>query len=239
MATPPSLHDLKNQRLIWQASQKISRSDNIIASGYASLDKKLNGGWPAWGVVEITPKHLGIGELRLIIPALEYLNRHNKLQAWVNPPARITPQNLGTTDLSQTIIATPRKSKDHYWAAEQFLNSACCSSLVFWTDQLSPTQAKRLQLAAKNSRTLAFIIRTSWHDEQSLALSLRMKLQACHEGLNIDIFKRQHAWPIEPFILSLKTNWPQLFVQSKRAKRVSQNLSNSNVIPFPATTGNA
>jgi len=84
---------------------------------------------------------------------------------------------------------------------------------------------------AKNSQTLVFIIRAPNCVEQSLALSLRMKLYVHDDGLNIDIFKRQHGWPIEPFTLNLKNYWPPLFGSTKTEFCARQD---SNIILFPA-----
>lgn len=230
MSIRPSLDELKNRQLIWQASQGKQFSGDTISSGYTLLDQKLGGGWPSSGVVELFPEQFGIGELRLILPTLAALKQCNKLQAWVNPPARIIPVCSDSSTLSQMIIASPHRAQDHDWLVEQLLNSACCSSLVYWTRQLLPSQAKRFQIAAKNSQTLAFIIRTSSCVQQSLALSLRMKLQAHDDGLIIDIFKRQHGWPVDAFTLSLSACWPQLFESEKTGTKAGQD---DNIIPFP------
>ena len=226
----PSLQELKNKQLVWFASQQKQKINQYLSTGYSVLDDALQGGWPASGVVEVNPESLGIGELRLLLPVFERLASAKPLQAWINPPACLTPHNLGATSLARTVVISCAQEKQQCWAFEQMLGSGCCSSLVFWTDSLSATQAKRLQLAAKDGGTLAFIISMAQRQNQSLPLSLRMSLNAHSQGLSIDIFKRQNAWPVAPFTLDLSLSWPQLF---RRAKRFSEAPNPDNVLPFP------
>jgi len=67
-----SLEDLKTQRVVWSASQSSQLACNApsnVPSGFSMFDQKL-GGWPSSGLVELQPSASGIGELRLILPAL-------------------------------------------------------------------------------------------------------------------------------------------------------------------------
>lgn len=241
MFTPTSLQQLKNKRLVWQAKEsKQAEQPNGVSSHYPELDKKLDGGWPNSGVVEININQYGCGELRLIMPALSQLQEQDKLQAWVSPPERLNPLALSHMDISleQTLVTTPSNLKQSYWVVEQLLRSGCCSAIVFWCKQLEPQQAKRLQLHAKQNHCLLFIIRktSTKHTQQSLPISLRMRIQAQADGLHVDIFKRQNQWPIEPFWLDMQAQWPHLHmprVAIQSEIEATPEPAYSNVIPFP------
>jgi protein ImuA len=44
-----------------------------VDTGYASLSAELpSGGWPLGALIELLPAHSGIGELRLLQPALAF-----------------------------------------------------------------------------------------------------------------------------------------------------------------------
>lgn len=227
----PSLNDLKQRRLIWQARQQHPRQSTCIASGYSQLDEHLGGGWPASGVVELQPARLGIGELRLLFPCLETLASQPGLQAWVNPPARLSPYPLHTRRLPKTIMLNTSNQNEHLWVSEQLLKSDCCRVVICWTAHLQPAAAKRLQLAAKEGNCLAFVIHYPVQQEHSLPLSARLRLAPHAKGLNIELFKRQQAWPLPPFDLDLRAQWPQLFHPQPRS-HAARTLPD-NVVAFP------
>ena len=58
-----------------------------VPSDFPALDAELpGGGWPASALTEILPQHEGIGELRLLGPALARLTRAGRCLAWIAPP---------------------------------------------------------------------------------------------------------------------------------------------------------
>ncbi len=231
----PSLHDLKQRRLVWQARQHNTPHTSCIATGYRALDQHLAGGWPASGVVELQPEQLGIGELRLLLPCLEALAEQPGLQAWVNPPARLSPYPLHARRLPKTIILNTHNQNEHYWVCEQLLKSDCCRVLICWTRQLQPAVAKRLQIAAKEGNCLAFVIHHPVHQQHSLPLSARLRLIPHAHGLTIDLFKRQQGWPLPPFNLDMRAHWPQLFYPQPSPDTTAA-LPN-NVVAFPEPHG--
>ncbi len=65
---------------LWRARERESDSGAAAAAGlptgYAALDRCLpGGGWPRQGLIEILSDQRGIGELRLLLPALAALCR--------------------------------------------------------------------------------------------------------------------------------------------------------------------
>ena len=226
-----TLQALKDRQLVRKGGDGSSFLHRNVSSGYRALDKRLDGGWPAYGVVELAPENLGIGELRLLQPVLSRLAVLRPLQAWVSVPACLMPAYLTAASRDRGLIISPPDRKHTCWVVEQLLLSACCSMIVCWIDEISPAQAKRLQVAAKESQTLMFLIRPSIALSQSLPISMRVQLETHDRGLKISVLKRQNAWPLEPFTLDLSERWPQLF---KRDKPDVRALCPDNVVAFPA-----
>jgi protein ImuA len=51
----------------------------VLASGHAALDAQLpGGGWPVGALTELLLPHPGVGELRLLAPALAALQRQQR-----------------------------------------------------------------------------------------------------------------------------------------------------------------
>src|SRR4249920_4082167 len=58
-----------------------------VPTGFPQLDAELpGGGWPTGALAELVPAHDGIGELRLLGPALARLARAGERIAWIAPP---------------------------------------------------------------------------------------------------------------------------------------------------------
>src|SRR5262245_56507537 len=56
---------------LWRAHQLSAPSGAVTASGFAALDVELpGGGWPHRVLTELLLPHSGLGELRLLMPAL-------------------------------------------------------------------------------------------------------------------------------------------------------------------------
>src|SRR5260221_1044716 len=72
---------------IWRG-QALSRAwAPTLPCGFPGLDAELpGGGWPAGALTEILPEHEGIGELRLLGPALAGLSRRGLRLVWIAPP---------------------------------------------------------------------------------------------------------------------------------------------------------
>ena len=82
-----------------------------IPTGFAALDDKLpGGGWPVGALTEILVPALGIGELRLVMPALARLSHKKRWMAWIAPPHIPYAPALTACgiDLSRTLIVRPR-----------------------------------------------------------------------------------------------------------------------------------
>src|SRR2546428_12001624 len=84
---PTSFAALPDRPDIWRG-QALSRAGApILPCGFPGLDAELpGGGWPAGALTEILPAHEGIGELRLLGPALAGLSKRGLRLVWVAPP---------------------------------------------------------------------------------------------------------------------------------------------------------
>src|SRR5256885_16592883 len=84
---PISFAALLDRPDIWRG-QVLSRAGApTLPCGFPGLDAELpGGGWPAGALTEILPAHEGIGELRLLGPALAGLSRRGLRLRSVSPP---------------------------------------------------------------------------------------------------------------------------------------------------------
>ena len=72
---------------LWRAG-RIEPNTQTISTGYPTLDGLLaDRGWPKAGLVELLSAQTGIGELRLLGPALaEMSTQEQRWITWINPP---------------------------------------------------------------------------------------------------------------------------------------------------------
>jgi len=147
---------------IWRGSELARTTCPGIATGFAALDAELpGGGWPRAALTEILPQHEGIGELRILGPALAQLAAQGKFIAWIAPPYLPYAPALAAAgiDLARVVIVKTTKDGDSLWAAEQALGSAACGGVLVWPRDIRYTQLRRLQLAAEDGRCLAVLFR--------------------------------------------------------------------------------
>jgi cell division inhibitor SulA len=233
------LQTLQTNHMIWHANHLALNPDTAIPSGYNPLDSKLDGGWPDKGIVEMQVDTIGIGEVRLLLPALYHLGQKKGLQegqqtllyVWIAPPGRLNAQMLTTAGLplANTLVATGISAKEAFWLSEQCLRSGCCISVVLWCNSLEPNQAKRLQLAAKEGNCLGFVIRPPTEVEQSLPVSIRIAAGPHAQGLEVNISKRLGGYPVMPFALDMSQRWPELTQPAPVTSLTQQrSLRNSN-----------
>ena len=114
--TEKPLNKLLNHPNLWRAKHlQSSRPEQPgIDTGYADLDALLPGsGWPSNGLVEFLLPCTGIGELRMLAPALKTLSQtENRWVAWVNPPfVPYAPalESVGI-DISKILLIHPPQS---------------------------------------------------------------------------------------------------------------------------------
>ncbi len=195
---------------LWRAG-RVESNVQALHTGYPALDVLLaDGGWPKAGLMELLSAQVGIGELRLLGPALAQLStKERRWVAWINPPhIPYAPAltELGI-DISKVLLVHPRTTQDALWAAEQALKSGTCSAVLAWFDEtkLDGKAVRRLKLAAKRGATLAVLFRPDTAVSHASMAELRIRLHgtAALDGLSVEIVKRRGGWPTERLALEL------------------------------------
>lgn len=189
---------------IWRGSQFARSACPGIASGFAALDAELpGGGWPCGALTEILPQHEGIGELRILGPALAKLASQGKFIAWIAPPYLPYAPALAAAGiaLERVVIVKTARDSDSLWAAEQALRSAACGGVLVWPRDIRFTQLRCLQLAAEGGRCLAVLFRPTQVAREPSPAVLRIALATAAGGLALSILKRRGAPLSRPILL--------------------------------------
>jgi len=198
-ATPEALHPS-----LWRASQLAHADTRCIDTGHATLSGQLpGGGWPGGTLVDLLLQQPGIGEMRLLRPALAACAaRRIVLLQPPHPPQALALAALGL-DPSQLLWLRATRSADALWAAEQVLRSGSCGALLFWTNHVRSDSLRRLHLAAQGGETLFFMFRPLSAAQDASPAPLRLALRPAAGGMTIDFLKRRGPQRDAPLFLPL------------------------------------
>jgi protein ImuA len=197
-------------------------------TGFAALDAVLPGaGWPLRALTELLlPFQSGIGELRLMAPALATAQRDGRASMWFDPPALPGAPGLavlGIDPASLVVVRSrpgpgrrsrggggdsgihPARTKALLWALEQALRSGHLGAVVAWLPQRLPHDAlRRLQLAAQAHEGPAFVLRPMAAAGSPSAAPLRLALSpAGADRLRVAVLKRRGPPLAAPLTLAL------------------------------------
>lgn len=206
----PALETLLQHPHVWRARHLAATP--AVRTGFAALDAELpGGGWPRGALTEILVPHEGIGELRLILPALAMLSHGDRWLTWIAPPHIPYAPALAAhdIDLSRLLLVHPRQATDGLWALEQALRASTCSTVVGWTSALPALHEhhlRRLQLAAEDNAALGLLFMPSDRAPTRSTAALRLRLEAHRQGLVVHILKRRGGGTPAPILLSLNPN---------------------------------
>ncbi len=195
---------LEQHPRIWRGAELARSACPGIASGFAALDAELpGGGWPRAALTEILPQYEGIGELRILGPALAELAAQGKFIAWIAPPYLPYAPALAAAGiaLERVVIVKTARDGDSLWAAEQALRSAACGGVLAWPREIHFAQLRRLQLAAEGGRCLAVLFRPTQAAREPTPAVLRIALATSAGGLTLSILKRRGAPLSRPILL--------------------------------------
>ena len=138
------IHSLLQKTGMWRASSLDCDYRQGIATGFHQLDEKLAGhGWPSDAITEFLLPRSGIGELRLVMPALAHLSRsESRWQVWVSPPHIPYAPALVQAGirLDRQLIIQPQSEEDRLWVLSKALASGACSLVMAWPDRIRPEQ---------------------------------------------------------------------------------------------------
>ena len=191
------------------ARRQLARVEQVVPSGFPELDRALpGGGWPQGALTELLSDEEGIGELRLLLPALAAPGAGGEGDrpggpSLSSPRARLCcgGHRPGAGDRRRrprrTSIAGGRPSRPCApTARERF-----CSGRARSSEQ----RLRRLQLAAQEGEALAFVFATTARAAQPSPSPLRMRLSPAGARLRVDVFKRRGGVMSAPLLLDVAT----------------------------------
>lgn len=201
-----SLESVLQHPGIWRGNQRAQAAEIAVQTGFAALDALLpGGGWPRGALTEVLLARQGIGELRLLIPALARLSQDDGWLAWVAPPYVPYAAALAAAgiDLKRVLVTKPSSTEDAWWAAEQALRSGACGALLAWLREADERRMRRLQLAAETGHSWGVLFRHARAAGSRSPAALRLLLEPAAEGLAVHILKRRGGPANRPVVVAL------------------------------------
>ncbi|APR36372.1 translesion DNA synthesis-associated protein ImuA [Paraburkholderia sp. SOS3] len=206
---------------LWRASQLAHGRGKTVDTGYPVLSTELpGGGWPLGELVDLMVEQPGVGEMRLLRPALSLLN--DRPIALIKPPHIPDGPGLNYIGLSLDRLLQIKATKitDALWSAEQMLQAGSCGAVLLWVQHVKASSLRRLHLAAQSSETLFIMVRPLTAAQGSSPAPLRLALRPAAEGLMVDIVKRRGPTRAQPLSISLQPT-PVLYSRHARLSRRS------------------
>lgn len=199
---PETLHPA-----LWRAGSLARGGARVLATGYDALNAELpGGGWPLGGLTELLCPQPGIGECRLLRPALSTLCAGAGRIALVGPPYLPNAVRLIGWDFSPEQIVWVRADKpaDLLWAAEQIVRSQAFGGVLIWLNQARPGVLRRLQVLSQAGESAIWVFRPSQALRESSPAVLRLGLMpAGGDALSILFHKRRGPLRDTPLLLPL------------------------------------
>jgi protein ImuA len=206
---------------LWRASQLARGRGRVVDTGYPTLSAELpDGGWPLGALVDLLVQQAGVGEFRLLRPALGKVGK--RPIALLQPPH--TPNALGLgyigLRLEHMLHVKTSATADALWSAEQILRAGSCGALIFWAQHVKASALRRLHLAAQASETLFVMVGSLAAAQDSSPALLRLALRPAEDGLTVDIVKRRGPTLAAPLSVVLQPT-PVLLSRHGRIRRDS------------------
>ena len=207
---------------LWLAHLLGRQGEDVVATGFPALDVELPGkGWPRRSLTELLAPHPGLGELRLLAPALT--RAQTRTVMFFDPPLDVDAAVLQSYgfELDQLIVVKTKAAtlpgSDSLWSLEQTLKSGHVGAVLAWLPpRLRSERLRRLQLAAHNHDGVAFMVREASVVDRPSASPLRLSLRAAGaDRMSVTVAKRRGPPLLEPLVLELPS------VLSAAAKRRS------------------
>lgn len=204
-AEPPAgLAALLAHPAIWRG-RDCAPEPAAVPTGFPELDAVLPGhGWPRGALTEILLGGEGIGEVRLVLPALVRLQSEGRDIAWIDPPFQPYAPALAAAglDLSRLLVVRAGDRRDTLWAYEQALRSPECGAAFAWLTVQDERVLRRLAVAAREGRTLGVLWRRPGEHARTSAAPLRLGLSPSPGGLAVHVLKRRGGEVAEPVFVA-------------------------------------
>lgn len=185
-------HLLRSSPQLWTSRQ--TAEVRARDTGFAALNRLLPGqGWPLSSLIELLPAAEGIGEMRLVLPALRQLCREARDIVFVRPPHVPYPPALAKAGLplNRILWVDAKNDEDARWVAEQTLRQGMSGAVLVWSDCTKDLALRRLQLAAREGEALAFLYRSPNAKVAASPAAVRLALSSAPAGLRVDVLKVQ------------------------------------------------
>ena len=191
------------QTRVWRG-RGASSARAVIATGYRELDSHLpGGGWPLGAITEVFVDGYGIGELKLLMPALAALTKADPLKppkwvAWISPPfvpyaPALQQHGVG---IDRVLMIHPTSgNKSRLWAIEQVVRSGSSVGVLAWIGSAEDVILRRLQLAAEDQGCWVLLFRPSSATQQRSPAALRIRLSQSPTATRVHIFKCRGGRP--------------------------------------------
>jgi hypothetical protein len=171
-----ALEQLRRHPAIWRRQ---APPGSALPTGFPALDAVLpDGGWSMGALTEILIPREGVGELRLVLPALADLSARGRWLAWVGPPYVPYAPALEARGivLSRLLWVRGRNSAQQLWSAEQALRCGACAAVLAWPTRVAQRRLRRLQLAAENGGAWALLFYHQAPPSAGSPASLRLRV---------------------------------------------------------------
>ncbi len=192
--------ELLRHPALWRGGD--AGAPDTVPTGFRALDARLpGGGWPLATLIELLVPAAGVGEIRLLLPALKRLAMTESAVprwiAWLAPPHLPYAPALADAGLdpARMLVVRPRAGSDRLWAMEQALRSGACAAVLGWAGAADGTALRRLKLAAEEGGTPAFLLRPATHRGDGSPAALRLALAVQGFGLDVEILKSRGGAP--------------------------------------------
>ncbi|ACJ29068.1 Conserved hypothetical protein [Shewanella piezotolerans WP3] len=202
-----SLGQLLARQDIWRG-QQWQQQQLAYPTGFSLLDVHLaDNGWPQIGVCEVLCDGVGQGELSMVLPMLSQLigqgqssikdaaQEQDSMVMLVAPPHIPSAQALlqQGLELARLIWIDTEERKERLWAIEQALSNGSVPLVLAWLDNLSTTEARRLQLAAEKGESLCMLYLPTRCAQLSHPVNLRLALQRQFFSARNNVNHHDHA----------------------------------------------
>ena len=182
-----ALDTLLSERRVWRGQAATPLPAPKQPTGHAALDAVLPwGGWPEAALTELLLPADGIGELRLLLPALARLTQAGHDIAIVAPPYLPYPDGWRRAGVDfahvHLVDANPR---DALWASEQCLRAGCLSAVLSWPMQADDRALRRLQVAADTGGVMGFVFRDARAERNPSPAALRIAIDSAPARLRV------------------------------------------------------
>jgi len=205
-----SLEQLLQRPDLWRPGDRRTPPRAGVPTGFAGLDALLHsGGWPRSALVELVLQRCGVGELRLLLPALAAIGELGLWQVWIDPP--LLPFAPGFLqqgiDLKHLLLVRTRDRRQWLWATEQALRAPGCAVVLSWSGQQRPryTELRKLQVAASERQCTGFLLSEQRAAEATSPAVLRSQLRAAPEGTQVHILKQRGSQGGQQWLMPVPT----------------------------------